>query len=292
MLHHLRALAVFAKTVEHGSFRLAAKELKLSPSVVSHHISQLEAQLGVALLYRSTRQLSLTRDGERLIGAARTMVETAEAGLNDILDQSAGLSGRLRITAPAVLARSPVTERIAQFVSAHPGVHLSIDYTEVARDIIADGIDVAIRMGWLRDSALKARKLYDVERVVLAARTYLKTRAAPASPKDLEGWDWLDLTPVPLRPVFRNASRQRVTLRPSPRLSANSATALYQLSLGGAGLAILPRYLAEAELHTGEMQVVLPDWRVDAIGVYAMRPQNAPRDSLAAAFVNALAARP
>ena len=292
MLHHLRALAVFAKTVEHGSFRLAAKELKLSPSVVSHHISQLEAQLGVALLYRSTRQLSLTRDGERLIGSARAMVQTAEAGLNDILDQSAGLSGTLQITAPAVLARSPVTERIAQFASAHPGVHLSIDYTEVARDIIADGIDVAIRMGWLRDSALKARKLYDVERVVLAARTYLKARATPATPKDLEDWDWLDLTPVPLRPTFRKAGEQRIALRPSPRLSANNATALYQLSLGGAGLAILPRYLAEAELRTGAIQIVLPDWHVDPLGVYAVRPQNAPRDGLAAAFIDALAGRP
>ncbi len=291
MLHHLRALAVFAKTVEHGSFRLAAKELKLSPSVVSHHISQLEAQLGVALLYRSTRQLSLTRDGERLIGPARAMVRTAESGLNEILDQTAGLSGTLRITAPAVLARSPVTEQIARFVNAHPNVHLSIDYTEVARDIIADGIDVAIRMGWLRDSALKARKLYDVERVVLAARAYLKTRATPTTPKDLEDWDWLDLTPVPLRPVFRNGARQRITLRPSPRLSANNASALYQLSLGGAGLTILPRYLAEAELRTGAMQIVLPDWHVEPLGVYAVRPQNAPRDGLAAAFIDALAGR-
>ncbi|NKB18963.1 MAG: LysR family transcriptional regulator [Alphaproteobacteria bacterium] len=291
MINHLRALAVFAKTVDYGSFRLAAQDLQLSPSVVSHHVSQLEEQLGVALLYRSTRKLSLTRDGERLIGAARAMVKAAEDGIASVLDQTAELNGKLHVTAPAVLARSPISDRISHFMKAHPNVHLSIDYTEVPRDVIADGIDVAIRMGRLRDSTLTARKLYDVERVLLAARSYVKSMPSPESPKDLEGWDWLELTPVPLRPVFRSASKKRVTLRPSPRLSANNANALYELSARGAGLAELPRYLAEADLRSGKMQIVLPEWQLDPIGVYALRPQNSPRDGLAAEFVNRLARR-
>ena len=220
MINQLRALAVFAKTVDYGSFRLAAQDLQLSPSVVSHHISQLEEQLGVALLYRSTRKLSLTRDGEHLIGAARAMVKAAEDGIALILDQTAELSGTLHVTAPAVLTRSPISERISLFMNAYPNVHLSIDYTETPRDVIADGIDVAIRMSRLRDRSLKARKLYDVELVLLATRSYLKSKASPRSPKDLEEWDWLKLTPVPLRPVFRGASKKRIALRPSPRLSA------------------------------------------------------------------------
>jgi len=92
MLNQLRALAVFAKTVDHGSFRSAARELQLSPSVVSHHISQLEEQMGVALLYRSTRKLSLTRDGERLIDAARTMVAAAEHGISAAQDHAEQLT--------------------------------------------------------------------------------------------------------------------------------------------------------------------------------------------------------
>jgi DNA-binding transcriptional LysR family regulator len=289
MINHLRAMAVFAKTVDYGSFRLAAQDLQLSPSVVSHHISQLEEQLGVTLLYRSTRKLSLTRDGERLIGAARAMVKAAEDGIGSVLNQTAELSGKLHVTAPAVLSRSPVSARISQFVTAFPNVHLSIDYTETPRDVVADGIDVAIRMGWLRNSAFKMRKLYDVERVVLAARSYLKTMPTPNYPKDIEAWDWLKLTPVPLRPVFRSESKKRVTLRPSARLSANNASALYELSTHGAGLAVLPRYLAETDLRSGAMQIVLPEWHVEPVGVYALRPQNSPRDGLAAEFVNALA---
>jgi DNA-binding transcriptional LysR family regulator len=103
MLDQLRPLAVFAKTVETGSFRAAASALELSPSVVSHHIAQLETRLGVALLYRSTRRLALTRVGERLFQSARVMLEAAETGLDSVSRQSRQPVGELRITAPAVL---------------------------------------------------------------------------------------------------------------------------------------------------------------------------------------------
>lgn len=289
MINNLRALAIFAKTVDHGSFRLAAKELQISPSVVSHHISQLEDQLGVALLYRSTRSLSLTREGERLIGAARAMVKAAEEGINTALDHAAELSGDLHVTVPAVLAQSPIADRISRFIKTHPKVRLTIDYSEYPRDVIADGIDVAVRMGWLRDSALKARKLYDVERVLMASRSYLRGMPTPQTPRDIEAWDWLELTPVPLKPVFHSASRQRTTLHPTPKLSANNAYALYQLALRGAGLVALPRSLAEADLRTGAMQIVLPAWQLDSVGVYALRPNNPSRRSLATELVTALA---
>ena len=176
----------------------------------------------------------------------------------------------------------------AEFANAYPKVRLSIDCSEYPRDVIAEGIDVAIRMGWLRDSALKARKLYDEERALMASRSYLKSRPTPQSPKDIEDWDWLELTPVPLRPVFRSASKRRVTLQPTPRLSANSATALYHLSLRGAGLVVLPRHLAEADLQSGAMQQLLPAWQVEPVGVYALRPNTPRRESLAQEFVNTL----
>lgn len=291
MIEQLRALAVFAKTVDHGSFRKAARELGLSPSVVSHHISRLEEQLGVALLYRSTRKLSLTRDGERLIDSARAMVRAAEAGIGTARDHADELSGTLHITAPAVLASSPLARQISAFVGAHPKVVLSIDYSEQQRDVIGEGFDVAIRMGWLRDSSLRARKLYDVERILCAAPTYLRGRPSPVTPKDLEDWDWLHLDPVGVRHTFRHASRKAVSVTPSPRISVNNASALYHLSLSGAGLAAVPRHLAEAHLETGAIAVVLPEWRLRSVGVYAVRPHNAPRRGLAAAFVKAIAQR-
>lgn len=289
MLNHLRAMAVFAKTVELGSFRAAAAALQLSPSVVSHHISHLEEQLGVALLYRSTRTLSLTRDGERLIGAAQDMVTAVEDGIHAVRDHASKLSGELRVTAPALLAQSRITEKIALFLREHPDVKVTIDYSDEPRNVVSESMDVAFRMGWLRDSALKARKLYDVSRALMVSRSYMKGRAVPKTPKDIEKWDWLELASVPLRPVFRHATHKTVTLRPAARLTANSAFAAYHLAANGAGVAILPRTLAEDDVRAGTMEIILPDWKLESIAVYAVRPSNAPREGLAAEFVNYIA---
>lgn len=288
MINALRSLAVFAKAIEHGSFRAAARELRLSPSVVSHHISQLEQQLGVSLIYRSTRKISLTRDGERLIGAAEAMVAAAETGINAVLQSASTLSGELRVSAPAVLARSPLAGKIAAFVKAHPNVSVTIDYSDERRDVMADGIDVAIRMGWLRDSALKARKLFDVERVLSASPDYLRGRPTPKSPADIADWDWLELTPVPLKPVFRHQSKKAVSLRPTPRLRVNSATAILELTVQGVGLSILPRFLTEQAAREGTIERLLPEWTLPSVGVYAVRPNNAARTGLTAQFVTAI----
>ena len=288
MLHQLRSIAIFAKTVEHGSFRSAAEKLRLSPSVISHHIAQLEEQLGVALLYRSTRKLSLTRDGERLIVAARAMVNSAEEGINALVNKTAEPSGELHITAPAVLAHSMLTKHIANYTVSFPKVRLTLDFSETPRDIIGEGIDAAIRMGRLQDSSLKARKLHDVKVRLMAAQSYLADRPVPASPKDIEDWDWLQLTPAPLQKVFRKKPNQRVLLKPEARLGANNAFALYQMARNGAGLAVLPEFLAEADIDAGVMDYVCPDWETEKIGVYAVWPHNAPRSGLTANFVKFL----
>ena len=177
MLDQLRQIAIFAKTVDHGSFRAAARSLRLSPSVLSHHVTQLEQSLGTALIYRSTRKLSLTPDGERLLTAARAMLDAAEAGLQEVSNQRQQPSGMLRVTVPAVLAQSELVDRMANFATGYPNVRLSLDFSDVRRELIGDGFDVAIRMGWLEDSSLKARKLFDVDRRLVAAMCYLETRA-------------------------------------------------------------------------------------------------------------------
>lgn len=289
MLDQLRQIAIFAKTVDHGSFRAAARSLRLSPSVVSHHVTQLEQKLGTALIYRSTRKLSLTPDGERLLAAARTMMEAAEAGLQDVSNQPQQLSGILRVTLPAVLAQSKLVDRISGFAVRFPNVRLSLDFSDVRRELIGDGFDIAIRMGWLEDSALKARKLFDVERRLVAATRYVETRPEPASPADLGDWDWLELAPVwHKKPEFKNGSQRMVIMRPESRISVNDAQALHRLTSQGAGLAIIPDFLTEADVRCGALQVVLPEWTVSPVGVYAVWPSNAPKDGLVKHFVEHL----
>jgi DNA-binding transcriptional LysR family regulator len=198
MLDRLRAMAVFAKTVECGSFRGAAKALDLSPSVVSHHISQLEAALGVALLYRSTRRFSLTNDGEQLFNAARTMVEAAELGLNHAASRALEPSGHLSITAPAVLISGPLAEDLAAFARAYPKVTLAIRATETTIDLIRGGVDLAIRASASpQDSRLKCKKLFTILRVLVASRAYLGSRTDPKTPNELAALDWIRLSARP-----------------------------------------------------------------------------------------------
>ncbi len=289
MLDELRQIAIFAKTVDHGSFRGAAQALRLSPSVVSHHVGQLEERLGTALLYRSTRKLSLTQDGERLLAAAHNMIDAAEAGIQDIANQSHELSGMLRLTAPAVLAQSRIMDQLAAFSLAFPRVNLSIDLSDDRRDIISDGFDVAIRVGELKDSSLKATKLFDIPRRLVASPTYLKSKPKPVSPSDLNDWDWLELAPVwQKKATFRKGGKLQTVAKHQSRISVNNVHALFQLTRSGAGLAIIPEFIADTSISEGSLEYVLPGWTTDPVTTYAVWPSNAPKHGLTKHFVEFL----
>lgn len=281
MIDRLRQLAIFAKTIDHGSFRGAARELRLSPSVVSHHISQLEDSLGVALIYRSTRKLTLTREGHRLLAAAQKMLEAVEGELADLSVSATTPSGELRMTVPSVLSQSHFTEQIAAFSKAHPRIKLSLDFSDIRRDLIDDGFDIAIRMGPKAKTTATSRKLFSVERKLVASTDYLASRLAPDHPDDIANWDWLALTPVQNVPVsFTKAGGTQATIKPEPRVFANDAQALYRLARAGAGLAIVPDFLASEDVEAGSMKFVLPDWKLRAIDVFAAWPANAPKHGL------------
>jgi len=291
MLEQLRQIAVFAKTVEAGSFRGAARQLGLSPSVVSYHVSQLEKQLGVALLYRSTRKLSLTRDGERMMQSAQAMLAAVESGLDSISTEYQPV-GELRVSMPAVMALSPLIDRVGDFTRAFPQVGLQMSFTDLRQDVFTEGIDVIIRMGWLEDSNLKARKLAESSRVLVGATSYLASKQKPKKPRDLLDWDWLGLQPVGPDPEFNAAGNRRQRLKFSPRIVVDNAIALFSLCKGGNGIAIVPEFLAKDDIESGLVQVILPDWRVKAAGIYALWPANAPKQGLTHRFVEALSVEP
>ncbi len=291
MLDELRQIAIFAKTVDHGSFRGAGQALRLSPSVVSHHVGQLEQRLGTALLYRSTRKLSLTPDGERLLISAHAMIEAAESGIQDLVQNAESISGLIRMTTPAFMTRSGFTKQISAFADENPNVRLSIDFSDLRRDLITDGFDIAISIGWLKDSSLKAKKLFEIQRRLVASPDYIKTRKKPKSPEDLTEWNWLELGPVWHRkPEFRKGSKQTVIAKRPSRISANNADALSRLAVGGAGLALVPDFLIEEDVAKGSLQYVLQDWTVEPLDVFAVWPANAPKDGLIKHFVNYVSA--
>lgn len=289
MLDELRRLAVFAKVVELGSFRAAADALGLSHSVVSHHVSGLERQLGLPLLYRTTRRHSLTQHGERLYRSASEMLKAAETGLDDVAGRSRQPVGRLRVTAPAVMAAAHLVDDLAAFASAHPGIALSVNFTDVRRDLVADGIDLAIRMGRMADSTLKSRKLAVFQSRLYASPGFLAGKPRPRRPADLAAWDWLQLGAIHRVARFRHASGETETVTTRSRLEVDDAVALYRLARAGLGLAMVPAFLAEEDVAAGLMIEVLPAWRLTPITAFAVWPANVRRGNLTLRLVDFLA---
>lgn len=285
MIDELRALAVFAKTVECGSFRAAAQQLKLSPSVVSHHISRLEEKFGVALLYRSTRELSLTSEGRALFASARQMLDAAEEGFNQIARQSMEPVGSLRITISAAFVRDRLLAEIAAFSLAHPKIMLTINVSDFQQDLIRDGIDIAFRAGDMKDSALKSRKLFDIQRKLVVAPSVLARHRKPKTPADLQDWDWIGLTMRPMNKVLINARGNSHKIDYQPRIVTDSIEAVCQLAIAGLGLATPPLSMAEPALANGLLVEPLPGWRADDISIYMVWPPNAARESLTARLI-------
>ena len=292
VIDRLRQMAIFAKTIDHGSFRGAARELNLSPSVVSHHISQLEDHLGVALIYRSTRKLSLTREGERLLTATRNMLDAVEGELLELSGASGAPSGELRVTLPSVLSQSDLTDQLAAFSKKHPRIQLTLDYSDTRRELIDDGFDFAIRMKPNAKNSATSRTLFNVGRMLVASPDYLASRSAARDPGDLVGWDWLVLSPVRSIPLDFQMGAQKMKIKPEARIFTSDARALYRLSKAGGGLALVPEFLASDDVAAGRMHYVLPEWVLPSIDVFAVWPSNAPKHGLIHLALNALSRNP
>lgn len=285
MIDELRALAIFAKVVETGSFRAAANALKLSPSVVSHHVAQLEERLGIALLYRSTRRLSLTHDGKKLYVSAEAMLLAAEKGLNSIAYHAAEPTGKLILTLPAMLARSPLVSDIAEFAKTFPKVALSINVSDIQQDLIREGIDLAIRIGSLKDSTLKSKRIFTMKRKLIVAPTLLNQHKSPRQPQDLCKWDWIGLKMRSNTKTLVNQKGKTCLINFEPRVIVDSMDAACQLAIAGLGLATPPAFLVVEDIQRGYLVEPLPKWQVESLPVYIVWPPNASKESLTFRFI-------
>ncbi len=289
MIDHLRHMAIFARVVDEGSFRAAAKDIGLAPSRVSQTISDLEAFLGVTLLYRTTRRLALTNEGRILYTRVADMVRSAESGLNELNALSLDPVGALRISVPAFLSSSGLSTAIAEFVRQHPNVALSVSYTDHPTRLLEDGFDLNIRAGWLDDSSMMSRKLGEGARVVVAGTEYARHRAQPKVPTDLEDWDWIRYRHRADTTEFISAGGKVQKVTGKAQLEVDSVDALYHFATCNLGATILPMHLAERGESAGRLVRLLPDWALRPLGIYAVWPDTSRRENLTLILVRFLA---
>lgn len=269
----LRAMQMFVSTVEEGSFAGAGRRLEISASAVSKQVANLEDELGVRLLQRSTRSLSLTPEGELYHAECRRIlaaVEDAREGLSALSEQP---RGKLRVTAPAVLGQTRLGAVLQEYRHRFPEVDVELYLTDAVVDIVYDAYDVAIRVGSLDDSSLIGRRLADNKYIVCAAPAYLERHGAPESPAALLEHNCL--TSVKYEPLKKwrfQTDQGEQFFEVSGSLSTNNTLVMRQAVLDGEGIALLPYYMVDDELAGGRL-VSLFDGQVPANGgIWALYP--------------------
>ncbi len=288
MIDDLRRIAIFAEMARQGSFRGAAKVLGLSPSVVSYHVSQLEKQVSTALVYRSTRKLTLTHEGEILYQHARDMLTSAREGLSKVSTDNNEPGGKLTVTLPSALTRAPINYEIAEFCKLHRGIEVHILYTDARQDLIANGIDIALRVGDMEDSSLKSKRIGQVERKLVCSPEYWAQQVEPNHPQDLASWHWIKLAMLPSSRTLINTDKQSEQITFSSHLTVDNVEAMTQFSILGLGLATPPDFLVEEALNSGTLVEVLQEWQVAPIPLYAVWHANATDNSNIRRLLNLL----
>ena len=289
MTDRLQELSVFVRVAETGSFSRTAREMGLSQPSVSRIVSGLEARLGVSLLLRSTRQINLTEPGLDLLDRARRImadVEEAEAAARG----AEGLSGLLRIALPVAFGVREVIPRLPHFMSAHPDLKIELLMADRFEDLVAEGVDVAIRLGQLADSALKVRKIASAPRMIIASPDYIGRRGVPETPGDLAGHD-LILGPGPARQSWNfRRETSTVSVAVEGRLQAGSAEGVIAAARAGMGVALASMWMCRAEIAQGDLVPLLPAFKLDPIEANAVFPAGRNPSRKARAFADFLCA--
>jgi DNA-binding transcriptional LysR family regulator len=259
----LNSLAIFAQVAELKSFVKAARQLQMPTSTVSRRVAELESQLGVQLIERSTRSLRLTDAGSEILEHAQRSAEIGEAVRNIASNHTAHVSGNLRIASPPTLSDCLLAPLICRFQKKYPEVRTQVFIAERVFDPIAEGIDLAFRVGELEDSSLVVRRLLTYRHQVVASPKYLKGRKLPARPEELTQHRLLTFSFWTAQNTWnftRADGKEKVAVTFRPYLSINEYAGLVVALLDGAGIGELPPIIQPELLREGRLVEVLPEW--------------------------------
>ena len=290
MIDTYRSLAVFETVARTGGFSAAARELRLSTSVVSHHISKLEKRLGVSLFYRSTRSLSLTPEGAKIKGAVARMVAAGAEAIDLLSDTGEQPIGALRIAIPAFGGANDVQSKVWDFARLHPMVSVTTSSSDKPVDLIKGGFDLAIRLGRLADSSLKSRRVDTFQRVLAGSPDYLARRGPIKNLTDLRACDFVSFAMLPDEIDLTNGEETVVFTPENIRIEVDTVAAARSAMLMGLGLQRLPLSSVKDDLAQGNLVEVLPDWKPPTLGVFAVWPGAGPEKKLTRMLIDFLSA--
>lgn len=274
-MDELKRVGVFTKVVQAQSFSEAARRLGVAKSAVSKQISLLEQEVGVRLLNRSTRKLSLTEAGEIYYRHCEQIVHRADIALNELRQYQNQPTGTLRVSSPISFGSALLIPVIKELRSLYPMLNIDMQLSDQVVNMVEEGIDLAVRVGKLQDSTLIAKKLCDTPIVVFASPEYLARYGTPTTPAELADHQWITLSilSAPIVGSFHHkTTHQLVEHTVNSNLKINSVDAVIDAAVQGLGITAMVKATVHEELRSGKLIPILDDYELGPRGVYALYP--------------------
>ena len=265
---HLEQIEAFAAVAERGGISAAAQAMGRDPSVISRRLDALEARLGVRLMARTTRKITVTEAGSVYLRRVQTILAELSAADIEAAEGAAEPRGTLRLALPAAFTQRWIAPWLPEFIRTYPAVRLELQHSDHYVDLVAEGFDAAVRIGELADSNLVARRLASFEAILCASPGYLEASGVPDRPETLARHDCLGYPKPNFWPDWRlrSARGDRVVQRVAGPIITDEGEGLLAACIGGAGIMPVAEWMVGRELADGRLVRVLPDWRFDVDG--------------------------
>lgn len=289
----LTEMEAFVQVVDHGGFTDAARKMGLSKSAVSKHVAALEARLAVRLLNRTTRRVNPTELGLLYYDRARAVLAGAVEADSAVMAMQSSPQGLLRVSAPVSFGVTHLSPAVADFLGRYPDVDVNLVLEDRFVELVAEGFDLAVRIGALADSSLKARKLADTRAMLVASPGYLARLGAPRSIDELGTHQLLHYSYLATGNFWRlrTPSGEERQIRVGGRLTANNGDSLQAAAEAGLGIAFLPAFIVGCAVEQGRLVALLPELALERLGIYAVHPEGRFPQPKLRAFVEFLAER-
>lgn len=289
-LGHLRRLAYFVAVVETGSFTAAAERLGITKAVVSQQVARLERECRTSLLVRTTRKVRTTELGQAFYQRCAAILRDTDDAFDALTDTAAEPSGLLRLTAPLDYGVRVVVPAIAAFTRRYPGCKVDAILSDQTLDLMTANIELAIRVGWLAESSLQARKIGAFRQLLVAPSTMTAQLAGLTAPQDIAALPFVANTALRdhQRWHFAHATHAPQSVDVQPGIFLDATLAVREAVCQGAGISVLPDYVVADDLAAGRLLHVLPQWQLPSGGIHAVFPATRFRPAKVRAFVDVL----
>lgn len=266
-------MQVFTAVVDAGSFVGASDALEMSKPAVSRYVAELEARLGVRMLNRTTRKLSLTGEGEVFYARCKELLDQVAEVEGEITARRGEAEGQLKITAPLSFGLLFLAPLWAPFMARHPKVRLDVTLSDRVADLVDEGFDLAVRIARLPSSSLVSRKLATTRVILCASPAYLQRRGQPKTPADLAQHDIASYSLLSMGETWEfDGPEGRVVVPISPRMRSNNGDTCRAIALAHGGIVLQPSFLVGADLRAGTLVELLPEYRSISLDVFAVYP--------------------